>query len=123
MQQVFEQVDAAIAAWEQRIAAGEAIDVDAALACAIEQARTLIDALHPAARGAPDLLEAFKFLVRGDPSWNAVRDNLRELVYYRNCLDAGRADALPAVPGRMAIRTSRHVYLYMRTRWQRDQKG
>ena len=63
-----------------------------------------------------DLLEAFKTLVKGDPTWNAIRDNLRELVYYRNCLAAGRADALPAVPEKMAIRLARHLYLYLRTR-------
>jgi len=63
-----------------------------------------------------DLLDAFKVLVKGDPTWNAIRDNLRELVYYRNCLATGRADALPAVPEKMAIRLARHLYLYLRTR-------
>ena len=63
-----------------------------------------------------DLLEAFKRLARGTPSWNAIRDNLRELVYYRNCLALGRRDALPAAPERMAVRTVRHLYLYMRSR-------
>jgi hypothetical protein len=63
-----------------------------------------------------DLLQAFRVLVKGDPTWNAIRDNLRELAYYRNCLTMRRADALPAVPEKMAIRLARHVYLYMRTR-------
>ncbi len=63
-----------------------------------------------------DPLEVFKVFVKGDPSLNAVRDNLRELVYYRNCLAAGREDALPVNPVAMAVRTLRHVYLYMRTR-------
>lgn len=63
-----------------------------------------------------DPLEVFKAFVKGDPSLNAVRDNLRELVYYRNCLAAGREDALPVNPVAMAVRTLRHVYLYMRTR-------
>ncbi len=63
-----------------------------------------------------DPLEVFKAFVKGDPSLNAVRDNVRELVYYRNCLDALREDALPAHPVAMAVRTVRHTYLYMRTR-------
>lgn len=63
-----------------------------------------------------DPLELFKVFVKGDPSLNAVRDNLRELVYYRNCLDQRREDALPARPVHMAVRTARHIYLYLRTR-------
>jgi hypothetical protein len=55
-------------------------------------------------------------LVKGDPTWNTIRDNTRELVYYANCLELGRADALPAAPQKMAVRTARHVYLYVRTR-------
>jgi hypothetical protein len=67
-----------------------------------------------------DLLDAFKQLARGTPSWNAMRDNLRELVYYRNCLALGRNDALPAAPQRMALRTLRHVTLYMRSRCETE---
>jgi hypothetical protein len=55
-------------------------------------------------------------LARADPSWNAVRDNLRELVYYRNCLAEGRNDALPPAAAKMAIRTARHLHLYFTTR-------
>lgn len=67
-----------------------------------------------------DLLEVFKAFVKGDPSLNAVRDNLRELVYYRNCLDMDRLDALPGSPDRMAVRTARHVYLYLRSRVEQE---
>ncbi|MDA8390338.1 MAG: hypothetical protein M0Z76_06375 [Gammaproteobacteria bacterium] len=63
-----------------------------------------------------DPLEVFRVFVKGEPSLNAIRDNVRELVYYRNCLAAGRADALPARPAAMAVRTVRHIYLYLRTR-------
>lgn len=63
-----------------------------------------------------DPLEVFKAFVKGDPSLNAIRDNVRELVYYRNCLACGREDALPVNPMAMAVRTIRHIYLYMRTR-------
>ncbi len=63
-----------------------------------------------------DVLEVFKAFVKGDPSLNAVRDNLREIVYYRNCIDMKREDALPPKPANMAVRTARHVYLYLRTR-------
>ena len=71
-------------------------------------------------KGVPDstadLLEVFKALVRGEPSWHAIRDNCRELVYYRNCINMGRPDALPPVPEKMAVRTARHVFFYVRTR-------
>jgi hypothetical protein len=63
-----------------------------------------------------DPLEVFKAFVKGDPSLNAIRDNVRELVYYRNCLSSGREDALPLNPIAMAVRTIRHIYLYVRTR-------
>ena len=63
-----------------------------------------------------DPLEVFKAFVKGDPSLNAIRDNVRELVYYRNCLASGREDALPVKPEAMTVRTIRHIYLYMRTR-------
>ncbi|MCX7893303.1 MAG: hypothetical protein N2544_13170 [Burkholderiales bacterium] len=69
-----------------------------------------------------DVLEVWKALVKGDPTWNTIRDNTRELVYYANCLALGRADALPAAPQRMAVRTARHVYLYVRTRAIRERR-
>jgi hypothetical protein len=58
--------------------------------------------------------------VKGDPGWNAIRENLRELVYYGNCIALGRRDALPAAPERMAIRLARHVHLYVKTRCERE---
>jgi hypothetical protein len=67
-----------------------------------------------------DLLAVFKAFVKGDPSLNAVRDNVRELVYYRNCLDMGRADALPPEPARMAAHTARHIHLYLRSRCEQE---
>ncbi len=67
-----------------------------------------------------DLLAVFKAFVKGDPSLNAVRDNVRELVYYRNCLEMDRSDALPANPGRMAAHTARHIYLYLRSRCEQE---
>lgn len=68
-----------------------------------------------------DLLEVLKAFVKGDPSLNAVRDNVRELVYYQNCLAEDRHDALPAKPENMMVRTVRHIYLYLRSRC--DQEG
>ncbi len=53
-----------------------------------------------------DFLEAFRVLVKGDSTWNAIRENCRELVYYRNCINMGRRDALPKVLGKMAVRTA-----------------
>ncbi len=67
-----------------------------------------------------DLLDVFKALIKGDPSWNTIRDNCRELVYYRNCITMDRCDALPQHPEKMAVRTLRHVYLFMKTRCMRE---
>lgn len=67
-----------------------------------------------------NILDVFKALVKGDPSWNTIRDNIRELVYYRNCIDMERQDALPPVPDKMTVRTLRHLYLFMRTRCMRE---
>lgn len=67
-----------------------------------------------------DMLDIFKVLVKGDPSWNTIRDNCRELVYYRNCIAMNRLDALPKVPEKMAVRTTRHLYLFMKTRAMRE---
>ena len=82
--------------------------------------RTLRAQLESEGKPAPaegaDVLEVWRSLVKGDPSWNAIRDNCRELVFYRNCLAAGRADALPPAPHRMAVRTARHILLYVRSR-------
>lgn len=63
-----------------------------------------------------DLLAVQKAFVKGDPSLNAVRDNVRELIYYQNCLTTDRRDALPRRAGRMAVRTTRHIALYLRSR-------
>jgi hypothetical protein len=122
MRDDLERIDAEIAAWERKLAAGEPVALNEALEAASGAALALIRAYVSAEGGKPvptadaDLLEAFKVLVKGDPTWNAIRDNLRELVYYRNCIALGRTDALPAVPEKMAIRLARHIYLYLRTR-------
>lgn len=120
------RIDAAIAQWEQRFAASKPLALEPALAASMRAALDLIRA-YLVAEGKKvlpatdsDLLEAFKILARGDPSWNAVRDTLRELVYYQNCLRAGRRDALPVMPEKMAIRLARHLYLYVTTRCQRE---
>lgn len=121
----FTRVDLRIAEWERRLGAGEAPALEAVLEDVIGAARALIDAVlvaggKPPAPPQADLLEAFKQLARGAPRWNAMRDNLRELVYYRNCLALGRRDALPTAPERMALRTARHVHLYMRSRCESE---
>lgn len=124
------QVDASIATWERRLAGGDAASgedaVERAVDAAIGASSTLVRAYIAAEGGKPvppedaDLLETFRVLVKGDPGWNAIRENLRELVYYRNCIALGRRDALPAAPERMAIRLARHVYLYVKTRCERE---
>ncbi len=67
-----------------------------------------------------DLLTLLRQFLKGDPSLNAVRDNVREIVYYRNCLASGREDALPARAARMAVRTAAHIHLYLRTRLEQQ---
>ncbi len=122
----YARVDAELSRWEARLRAEEPLELEPALEAASSAALALIRATIAAERGKAvpaehaGVLDAFKVLVKGDPTWNAIRDNLRELVYYRNSLTENRRDALPAVPERMAIRTARHVYLYMKTRCQRE---
>ncbi|MBU2806515.1 hypothetical protein HF668_15495, partial [Acidithiobacillus ferridurans] len=77
--------------------------------------RIMLAAEHKPYAHDADLLELWKALVKGAPHWNTIRDNCRELVFYQNCLKAGRADALPAQPERMVIHTLRHICLYLRS--------
>lgn len=119
------EIDARIGALETRVAVG-----DTPLADVLEPAIRLVsDAMcayvEAAGEKAPptqeaDILDTWRLLVKGDPTWNAIRDNCRELVYYRNCIAGGRADALPPAPARMAVRLLRHVYLYVRVRCARE---
>lgn len=122
----FAEADAALAGREAAITRGEALPLQATVDFAIALVRDLVVAYVAAdGRKAPpapddDFLEVFKVLVKGDPTWNAIRDNCRELVYYRNCINMERRDALPQVPEKMAVRTARHVYLYIKTRCIRE---
>lgn len=68
----------------------------------------------------PDLLQVLKAFVKGDPSLNAIRDNVREIVYYQNCLTENREDALPKNPAKMAVRTLQHIYFYLRSRLEQE---
>lgn len=123
----FDALDEQIAELEAALAE----NTDPELGPVLEQAGAIVrDMLHAfgAYRGrempdTDDLLDVLKAFVKGDPSLNAVRDNVRELVYYGNCLDMDRRDALPARPGRMAVRTVRHIYLYLRTRLINDSQS
>jgi hypothetical protein len=126
LEAAFSRVDADLAALERQMAAGDALP----LAATVEQALAIIRQLlvaciaaegsKPVPDASADILEVFKALVKGEPSWTAIRDNCRELVYYRNCINMQRQDALPTAPARMAVRTARHVYLYVRTRCMRE---
>jgi len=125
LEQQFEQVDEALQALE-------ALSQDLpALSQVLDQVEPLVKQLLHAYgefRGcdmseADDLLAAQKAFVKGDPSLNAVRDNVRELVYYRNCLLEQREDALPAKAERMALRTGRHIYLYLHSRLEQEGDG
>lgn len=119
-------IDGSIADWEHRIAGAEDVAVDQAVEAAVQAAAALVRAYIRAEGSKPvpsddaDLLDAFRVLAKGDPGWNAIRENLRELVYYRNCLALGRRDALPAAADRMAVRLARHLLLYVKTRCERE---
>jgi hypothetical protein len=120
------EIDRGIRTLEAAVAERPEMDVTEVLEPAIRLVDEAMRAYLAAAGGkAPpsagaDVLEVWKTLVKGDPAWNAIRDNCRELVFYRNCLAEGRRDALPAAPQRMAVRLARHVYLYIRTRCIRE---
>ncbi|MDA8383000.1 MAG: hypothetical protein M0037_08085 [Betaproteobacteria bacterium] len=101
------------------------LPLDEAIARAIAIAKRLMAAYIAAAgKKMPheddDVLDVFRVLVKGDPSWHTLRDNLRELVYYRNCIALGRSDALPPLPDTMTVRTVRHLYLLIKTRCLRE---
>ncbi|HKK14197.1 MAG TPA: hypothetical protein VKA14_06000 [Gammaproteobacteria bacterium] len=122
----FEAVDEAIGELEAGLQSGESQALEPTLERTMGLMHRLLTAYGEHA-GKPmpvsdDLLEVFKAFVKGDPSLNAVRDNLRELVYYRNCLDMDRRDALPAEPDKMAVRTARHVYLYLHSRCEQEDR-
>jgi hypothetical protein len=123
---LFSAIDAALARHEAAIARGETLPLAETVDAAIVLTQRLVTAYVAAAGqktppGADaDFLDVFKVLVKGDPAWNAIRDNCRELVYYRNCINMGRRDVLPKVPEKMAVRTARHVYLYIKTRCIRE---
>ncbi len=122
---VFTEVDERLLALEKTLNQGGELPLAATVDDTLDLAKKLLRAYHRDRVGAEtagtgidseDVLEVFKAFVKGDPSLNAVRDNLREIVYYRNCIDMKREDALPPKPANMAVRTARHVYLYLRTR-------
>jgi hypothetical protein len=126
--QTFQQVDAHIRDLERILSDRGSLPVSET----VDQAMSLVSQLIRAylvdagEKDVPadtaDLLDVFKVLVKGDPSWNTIRDNCRELVFYRNCLDMARSDALPRAPEKMAVRTLRHLYLFMKTRAMRENR-
>jgi hypothetical protein len=119
-------VDRRVAVLEHRVReAPVTLDdvLEPAIQAVTDAMRAALAAAGKADPGDADILVAWQALVKGEPTWNAIRDNCRELVYYRNCLAAGRRDALPAAAERMAVRTARHVLLYIRTRAMREGWG
>ncbi len=134
---VFDRIDGEIKALERALAGHEVPDLETTLVRAIDLVKEMMRAYIAdrneaapragvaaavASADSDDVLEVFKAFVKGDPSLNAIRDNIRELVYYQNCLAAQRRDALPQNPSHMAIRTLRHIYLYLRTRCLKEQR-
>lgn len=125
----FETIDEAISELEDRLREEDSTaTLDAILPACMTLTRRLLtafgryqDKAMPGEKET-DLLEVFKAFVKGNPSLNAVRDNVRELVYYRNCIDMDRRDALPEAACRTAVRTLRHIYLYLRTRLIQEER-
>ncbi len=96
--------------------------VDEGLEIAREMLMAVLDGEHRQYDAGAGLLELWKSLVRGAPHWNTIRDNCRELVYYRNCLDMERLDALPPEPEKMLVHILRHLYLYLRSHTEQSQE-
>jgi hypothetical protein len=113
----FRKVDGELSTLERRIADGAALP----LAATVEQSITLVSRLLVACiameghkripDASADILDVFKALVKGEPSWTAIRDNCRELVYYRNCINLQRHDALPVAAEKMAAHRAAHLPL------------
>ena len=89
--------------------------VDQGLQIARQILQTLLTAERKEFAADADLLSLWKTLVKGQPHWNTIRDNCRELVFYQNCLAMDREDALPPQPDKMLLHTLRHLYLYTRS--------
>ncbi len=137
LSQVFEQVDERLRGLERALKDRGTLPLSHAVDESLDLTRMLLrghiaqrtadspSTMVAASRSLPegdDVLEIFKVFVKGDPSLNAVRDNIRELVYYRNCIDLKREDALPVRPDAMAVRTVRHIYLYLRSRSEQERR-
>ena len=126
--QAFEQVDEQIIDLERILNERKSLPLMATVEHAMTLTKQLIIAyiVDVGVKEIPDinedLLDVFKVLVKSDPSWNTIRDNCRELVYYHNCITMDRLDALPENPEKMAVRTLRHVYLFMKTRCMREER-
>ncbi|WP_124951461.1 hypothetical protein [Sulfuriferula thiophila] len=126
--QAFEQVDEQIIDLERILNERKSLPLMATVEHAMTLTKQLIIAyiVDVGVKEVPDinedLLDVFKALVKSDPSWNTIRDNCRELVYYHNCITMDRLDALPENPEKMAVRTLRHVYLFMKTRCMREER-
>ncbi len=126
--QAFEQVDAQILDLERILNERQSLALAGTVTQSMALVKQLIIAYIADAGGVEspcmedDLLTVFKALIKGDPSWNTIRDNCRELVYYDNCISMERSDALPQNPEKMAVRILRHIFLFMKTRCMREER-
>lgn len=117
----FERSDDILRDWERQLNQGDEPDVAETTESATAVVKDLIKAyLQIIGRDwddvEDDILALWKVAVKKNPSLNTIRDNCRELVFYHNCVDMDRRDALPQNAHRQAIRTARHVYVYLRSR-------
>jgi len=116
----FDSIDERLDSLEHVYSAGNDNPFDHLLAEASGICKALLE-LFASAHGkvlpdSDDLLVLFKAFVKGDASLTAIRDNVRELVYYRNCINEERYDVLPKNPEKMTLHTVRHIYFYLRSR-------
>ena len=121
----FEMIDERIDTLQERYNAAsidnfDALVTEASLICA-ELLTLYASAYDKILPDSDDLLVLFKAFVKGDASLTAVRDNVRELVYYRNCINEDRYDVLPQNPHKMALHTIRHIYFYLRSRADQEE--
>lgn len=117
----FERSDDILRDWERQLNQGDEPDVAETTESATAVVKDLIKAyLQIIGRDwddvEDDILALWKVAVKKNPSLNTIRDNCRELVFYHNCVDMDRRDALPQNAHRQAVRTARHVYVYLRSR-------
>ena len=85
----FADADAALAAREAAIACGEELPLSETIDAAIALVQRLVTVYVAAAGRGCGFPRSLQGSGERRPTWNAIRDNCRELVYCRNCINIG----------------------------------